>query len=250
MRSYVITGASRGLGLGLARAVAAAGGQLIALARKESAELAALGADLPGYRFVGLDLGQPEAVEAVADEVFGSLAALSSEGVYLINNAGVVDPIAPAGQYDNAAMVQSLTVNLSSAIQLCNVFLRHFQQRAGDRRILNISSGAGRNPYPSWSVYCAGKAGLDMYSRCVGIEQAALPGGVRIASLAPGIVDTGMQATIRGTDAADFPLVEQFRDYYAEGALVDPLQCGAEVLELLHSEHVGFGDILNIRDYR
>lgn len=250
MRSYVVTGASRGLGLGLAHAVAAQGGQLIALARRESAELAALGATLPGYRFVGLDLAQGDVVEAVADEVFGSLAALSSEGVYLINNAGVVDPIAPAGHYDNAALVQSLTINLSSAIQLCNTFLRHFQQRTGDRRILNISSGAGRNPYPSWSIYCAGKAGLDMYSRCVGVEQAALPAGIRIASLAPGIIDTGMQATIRGADEADFPLVEQFRGYHAEGALVDPMQCGAEILTLLHSEHVGFGDILNIRDYR
>ncbi|GAB3266998.1 Rossmann-fold NAD(P)-binding domain-containing protein [Chitinimonas naiadis] len=250
MRSYIVTGAARGLGLGFAKAIAAEGSQLVALARHESAELAALGAALPGYRFVGLDLADTAAVGDVAEEVFGSLARLSSDGVYLINNAGVVDPIAAAGHYADEALARCLTINLTSALQLCNAFVRHFQHRSGDRRILNISSGAGRNPYPSWSAYCASKAGLDMYSRCVGLEQAALPAGIRIASIAPGIIDTGMQATIRGTSPADFPLVEQFQTYQAEGALVDPMRCAEELLKLLHTDHIGFGDLLSIRDFR
>lgn len=247
---YIVTGAARGLGLGLARAIAERGGQLIALGRSESPELDALGAGMPGYRFVAIDLAQADLVSELVEEVFGSLASLDWDGVYLINNAGVVDPIAPAGRYEDAALLHCLSVNLSAAMQLSNAFLRHFQHRRGDRRVLNISSGAGRNPYPSWSAYCASKAGLDMYSRCVGLEQAALANGIRIASLAPGVVDTGMQADIRRAHPDDFPLLAQFQRYKAEGELSDPDQCGREILDLLHSEHLGFGAILNIRDFR
>lgn len=250
MRCYIVTGANRGLGLGLARAIAAQGDQLITLARHESFELATLGAGIPGYRFVAADLADAGQLSELAEEVFGSLASLDWDGVYLINNAGVVEPIAPAGQYDDAALLHCLAVNLAAAMQLGNAFIRHFGQRRGDRRLLNISSGAGRNPYPSWSAYCTSKAGLDMYSRCVGLEQATQPDGIRVAALAPGVIDTGMQATIRHSDAANFPLVEQFRRYKAEGELSDAEQCAREILALLHSDQLGFGNLLNIRDYR
>ncbi|MGQ5525237.1 SDR family NAD(P)-dependent oxidoreductase [Chitinimonas sp. PSY-7] len=247
---YIVTGAGRGLGLGLARAIAAKGAHLVALGRQKTTELDNLGSNLPGYRFVPIDLADSDHVTETAEEVFGSLASLDWEGVYLINNAGVVEPIAPAGQYADTTLLHCLTVNLSAALQLSNAFIRHFQSRTSDRRILNISSGAGRNPYPSWSAYCTSKAGLDMYSRCTGLEQAQHPNGIRIASVAPGIIDTGMQASIRLASEADFPMVEQFRRYKTEGELIAPDSCGQEVITLLHSEHVGFGSILNIRDYR
>lgn len=248
MHCYVVTGASRGLGLGLARAVAARGGQLVALARHESAELAALGAGLPGYRFVALDLADGARVAEVAEELFGSLAALDWDGAYLVNNAGVVEPVAPAGRCDDAELLRCIAVDLAASMQLCNAFVRHFEARRGDRRIVNVSSGAGRNPYPGWSAYCAAKAGLDMYSRCVGLEQAARPDGIRIAAIAPGIVDTGMQADIRRHGADDFPLVERFQAYHADGALSDPDDCGARLLAALHGDRVGFGELLDLRE--
>ena len=65
------------------------------------------------------------------------------------------------------------------------------------KRILNISSGAGRNPYEGWGAYCTTKAGLDHFSRVVAMEQANEQYPVEIVSIAPGIIDTDMQATIR-----------------------------------------------------
>ena len=250
MNCYIVTGASRGLGLGIARAIVKQGGQLVALARSESAELAEMGRQSPGYRFVGMDLADPHRVADVAEELCGSLAGMAWQGVYLINNAGVVEPVAPAGAYDDAALITSIQVNLTSALVLNNAFLRHFQQHQSDRRILNISSGAGRSPYPSWSAYCTGKAGLEMYSRCVGQEQQAHANGIRIASIAPGIIDTGMQAAIRSHSTDEFSMVEQFRAYKANGELSDPDTTGGEILQALHSDRVGFGEPLHIKDFR
>ncbi|MDN3576086.1 SDR family NAD(P)-dependent oxidoreductase [Chitinimonas viridis] len=248
-RCYILTGASRGLGLGIARAIAAQGDHLIALARQETPELAQLGAALPGYRFVAVDLANIDQVSEIAEELLGSLAAMDWQGIYLINNAGVVEPIGPAGSYGDAEMARCLTVNLTAAIQFSNAFLRHLRDRACDKRILQISSGAGRNAYTGWSAYCASKAGLDMYSRCVGLEQDGLPHPVRIASLAPGIIDTGMQASIRATPEGDFPLLEQFRQYHANGELADPNSRGRAIVQLLHTDHIGHGAVLNIRDF-
>ncbi|QDQ25252.1 SDR family NAD(P)-dependent oxidoreductase [Chitinimonas arctica] len=244
---YILTGASRGLGLGIARAIAARGGQLLAVARSESAELAQLGRDMPGYRFFPCDLADAAQLEALTGALCGALG--SARDLYLINNAGVTGPIAPAGRYQHSDLVHCLAVNLTAAMHLSNAFIAHVQERPGDRRILNISSGAGRNPYPSWTAYCTSKAGLDMYSRCVGVEQAEHANGIRIAAVAPGIIDTDMQADIRASTPEDFPLVERFKAYQADGALSDPDRAGADLLRLLHGTHMGFGDLLDIRTF-
>jgi benzil reductase ((S)-benzoin forming) len=249
MHCYIVTGAARGLGLGFCRAIAQRKGHLVALGRQETVALAELGRALPGYRFEPVDLANTLQTQAVAEEVMGSLAAINWSGIYLINNAGVVEPVARAGAYDDAALARCLAVNLTAAMQVGNAFIRHFQAHAADKRIFNISSGAGRNAYPGWSAYCSAKAGLDMYSRCVGLEQDGRPGGIRIASVAPGIVDTGMQADIRRHSAVDFPIVEQFIGYKSGGDLADPDTRAQDLLKLLHSGHVGFGSILNIRDF-
>ncbi|WP_374349467.1 SDR family NAD(P)-dependent oxidoreductase [Chitinimonas sp.] len=247
MDSYLISGASRGLGLGLAQAVARRGGRLLALARRESTELAALGAQLPHYRFIACDLADSAHTSALGATLMAEVAG-SGGNAYLINNAGVVEPIAPAGQYDDAALLHCLSINLAAAILLSNAFIRQFSGREGDYRILNISSGAARKPYPGWSAYCSSKAGLDMYSRCAGLEQQALANGVRIASVAPGVIDTGMQAAIRGHDSLSFPQVAQFHQLQADGLLRSPAQSGSELLALLHGELLGFGSVLDIRD--
>lgn len=248
MRCYVITGVSRGLGLALAEKAASRGAHVIGIARTVSAENNALAAQADSYRSIQLDLADTEAVSDVADELFSSLAALQWQGVYLINNAGSVEPIAPAGDYADDDAALSLATNLMAPIQLTNAFIRHFAGQEIDKRVLNISSGAGRNAYEGWSVYCAGKAGLDHYTRCVGLEQADRDDGVKIASIAPGIIDTAMQAAIRMTSAEQFPLLQQFRDYHAHGDLASPAAVAARLLDYLHGDAIGFGDVTHIRE--
>ncbi|MBV8658356.1 MAG: SDR family NAD(P)-dependent oxidoreductase [Burkholderiales bacterium] len=249
MNCYIITGANRGLGLALAKQITAQGAYVHALARSETPELAAVRDAAKGYQFHAIDLADTEGVTDLANTLFGEIAKGRWDGIYLINNAGTVEPVGLAGQYNDAGLSRCLTINLTAALQISNAFIRYLQSYAADKRILNISSGAGRNAYPGWSAYCTSKAGLDMYSRCVGVEQASLSHGIRIASIAPGIIDTGMQAAIRSHSTEEFPIVAQFHDYHAQGALAKPDATAAKLVGVLHSDSVAFGDILNIRDF-
>jgi benzil reductase ((S)-benzoin forming) len=100
------------------------------------------------------------------------------------------------------------------------------------RRVINISSGAGRRPYFGWGAYCAAKAGLDMVSRVAALESQSTGSGVQVVSLAPGVLDTPMQAVLRATRAEDFVDVERFRQMKAAGDLRDPADVAADILRL------------------
>src|SRR5690606_41484248 len=136
----------------------------------------------------------------------------------LINNAGPVDPVSLSdGLFDAAAIERAFTLNVVSAMVLSAAFLRSAPTQA-DRRIVNISSGAGRKPTRGWPVYCATKAALDHYTRVLAEENPDL----RVASLAPGVVDTAMQERIRGTDRRHFPDLDRFLQLHEQGQLASP----------------------------
>ena len=98
--------------------------------------------------------------------------------------------------------------------------------------LVQLTSGAGKNPYPGWSSYCAGKAATDMWCRTTGLEQEMRSSSVSVLSLAPGVVATEMQAKIRDQDTTAFPNVDRFRDMHEGGALRDPDVVGAAIFDL------------------
>jgi benzil reductase ((S)-benzoin forming) len=100
------------------------------------------------------------------------------------------------------------------------------------RRIVNISSGAGRRAIFGWSAYCTAKAGLDMASRVVALEAETRGRALEVVSLAPGVIDTPMQETVRSVPAADFVDVERFRAMKAEGLLRPAEDVAADILRL------------------
>src|SRR5690606_34916722 len=128
----------------------------------------------------------------------------SAKSFTLINNAGTVEPIGLIGTVEEMKIGQALAVNLTAPMILSNAFISVLESFQGRKRIVNISSGAGRNPYEGWGVYCTTKAGLDHFSRVVSLEQEKAKYPVDIISIAPGIIDTGMQETIRSSNADDF----------------------------------------------
>ena len=81
--------------------------------------------------------------------------------------------------------------------------------------LINVSSGAGTRPYAGWAAYCAAKAAVDQLTRVVALEEHAH--GLAAYAVAPGVVDTDMQETIRATDEADFPEVARFRQLAVDG---------------------------------
>ncbi|WP_026131914.1 SDR family oxidoreductase [Pandoraea sp. B-6] len=244
----ILTGASRGLGAALARGLLAPGTHLVTLARRTDDDLAAL-ASAQGATLeqVAVDLADANAAAQVAERIFAALPRDASRYL-LINNAGTVNPVANAAALtDPAAIGAAFALNVTAVMLLTARFLAATQGLAAKRQIVNISSGAGRNPTAGWSVYCATKAALDMYTRVVNAEHREH--GVQAVSLAPGVVDTGMQETIRGSSVESFPALARFQDLKASGKLSSPDAVAQRILALTERDDFGQTEIDDIRHY-
>jgi NAD(P)-dependent dehydrogenase (short-subunit alcohol dehydrogenase family) len=250
----VLTGASRGLGLALAHALLAPDHILLCLSRQPDDGLdraaSACGAHLEQW-VQDLSAGA-EAAERL-QRWLHSLHAPGLASATLINNASVIPPIMSLHDCPPDAMGQALRVGLEAPMQLTAAFLRQTQAWVdhgweGPRRVLNISSGLGRRPMASQAPYCAAKAGLDHFSRCVALEQAQLPHGVRIVSLAPGVIDTDMQVQLRSADPARFPDHGRFVDLQRQGLLTSPAEAAQQVLSYLARPDFGKHPVADVRD--
>ena len=250
----ILTGASRGLGLAVARQwLQASGHVLIALARHPDASLADR-AQQQGSRCLSwaLDLADaPAAAQALADW----LAAQPADAVAsatLLNNAGVLSPLGPIGASSAAELSNALRVGLEAPMLLTAAFLRGTEgwsaRQAGAVKVLNVSSGLGRRAMAGSAAYCAAKAGMDHYSRAVALEEAQRPHPARIVSLAPGVVDTDMQVQLRAGDPAAFPDRLRFVQLKDAGLLDSAEAAAAKVLAWLDRADFGAQPIADVRE--
>ena len=238
----ILTGHSRGLGTGIATALLEHGVPVLGLSRGTDAALAAR---FPGLlEQVPLDLSDPGALAGWIDGGQMQRFLAGSELALLVNNAGVVSPIGPLPLQDGAAVATAVALNVTAPLLLSAAFAAA-SDAASERRVLHVSSGAGRTPYPGWAVYCATKAALDQHARCVALD--ATP-RLRICSLAPGIIDTGMQSEIRASDPQRFPMHERFVTMAREGTLADPMKSGARIAAFLLGERFGESPVADLRE--
>jgi benzil reductase ((S)-benzoin forming) len=218
----VITGASRGLGAGLAERFLARGVKVAACARQRPA----LADDAADVLSASADVTDARAMDrfcAAAVERFGRVDLW-------INNAGLLAPIGPLRDNDPAEFARHIEVNVLGVFHGSQVFIRHVRARGGDGVLLNISSGAARNAYAGWSAYCAGKAAVDRMSESIALEEAGT--GLRVHAVAPGIIDTDMQVLIRQCSPEQFPRVQKFLDLKATDAFSSTAFVAERMLEL------------------
>ena len=198
-RTAVITGASRGLGAGLAEAFASRDVRLALCARTRPA----LPPGNDGIR-ARLDVRDEKAVDEFVKQVeerFGTIDLW-------INNAGVLEPIKPLRDIDLEGFREHLDINLIGLFLCTRAYVRHLHRRSAAGALINISSGAAWSGYAGWSAYCAGKSAVDRLTECVQLEEQAY--GLRAYAVAPGVIDTDMQSRIREYRPEDFPEVERF----------------------------------------
>lgn len=244
----IVTGASRGLGAAIAERLLAPHRRLVCVARSGNEALLALAqARAAPIEYLRHDLADPQAIDAlVASVVAVAQAHADAKRFVLVNNAGVVEPIGPIESLRSGPLAVSLQVNLASLMRLTAAFLEATENAAGERRILSISSGAARHPIAGWAPYCAAKAAVDMFTRCIADEQARRPNPARACALAPGVLDTEMQSTIR---AADFPSIERFRQLKAQGGLMAPEEAAARIVAYLDRDDFGARPIDDLREH-
>lgn len=249
MEVVILTGASRGLGAALADQLLSSERRLVCIARKPNPLLEQKARDRKAWLDYYLqDLTEIEASDMLAQSICDELPDDASR-LTLINNAGMVEPVARASALPNDQLVRALNLNVAAAMLFSSRFLKGTEDFAGERRILNISSGAARSPYAGWSVYCATKAALDMFSRCVKLEEAVRPNPARIVSLAPGVVDTDMQATVRELDPEDFPNVERFRNLKATNQLASAEEAARRIVLYMARADFGTTEVDDVRNY-
>ncbi|MCO6362992.1 SDR family oxidoreductase [Paracoccus sp. 08] len=189
-KAVLITGASRGIGAATARVFGQAGAVVGLMAQSEEA-VAKLADEIGGVVFVG-DVARAADMERSVTSFCDRTGRLD----VLINNAGVIGPIAGIADADPDAWGQAIDVNLKGVFHGIRAALP-VMRAAGGGTILTVGSGAAHAPQEGWSAYCASKAGALMLTRAVDLEARAE--GIRAISLSPGTVATDMQAAIRGS---------------------------------------------------
>jgi len=238
----LLTGASRGMGLAMAQQLLGANARLLCLSRHTNAaleqEAARTGTQLEQWT---VDLADSAPVAERVRLWLQALDPATLASATLINNAGVISELVPLCQAQPDDLAHALRVGLEAPMALTAAFLSATQTWQLPRKVLNISSGLGRRAMASSSAYCAAKAGMDHFTRCLALEEALVPHGVKVCSLAPGVIDTDMQSQLRSADASSFPDQSAFASLHSNGQLTSTEDAARRVLAYL--QRTDFGDL-------
>lgn len=237
----IITGGSKGLGLGLAKEYHKKGYRVISISRSNIEKL----------NFVEqyqCDLSKTDTIEEIMIEIFSLLDKDSTTNLTLINNAGNLGTVNTLDTISPSDISYTIQVNLIAPLVLNSLFIKFSKSWKCKKQIFNISSGAAVNAYESWAMYCSSKAGVDMMTKVLSKEQTAINNGVSVVSIYPGVVDTDMQTEVRHTPKENFKSVQRFIDFYEHGDLVTPKEVAEKIYHLDISGELKNGQILDIRN--
>ena len=241
MHYYYISGTSSGIGRAMTLLLLEREDvQVIGMSRTCTIEHAK-------YTHLYVDLSDPAQVTHAIKSFENNYSI--DDTLYLINNAGVIDPIKYVQAYNESDIQKMIHVNLISAIQLISAFLKIPKGTYRSRVILSVSSGAATKIIDGWSLYGAAKAGLDHFSKHVAKELMLLgETETQIFSVAPGVVDTPMQKKIRETNPDFFSTIEHFNELHITNQLVPPAIIAQKYLRILDEPRTFLDVIFSIKD--
>jgi len=235
----IVTGHSRGLGAAIAAELLQRGVAVLGLARRPNASLQARFPQLLTQH--AIDLADTSALLAWLETRAPADFLRGEDIIFLVNNAATVQPMGSLDKLPAATLAQALALNISAPLLLAGAVAA---ADAAQRRILHISSGAGRDAFDGWSAYCSAKAALDHHARAAALARRP---GLRICSLAPGVFDTDMQAEIRATEDHLFPLRERFLELLRDGQLVGAAVGASRVVDFLMADDFGVAPTAALR---
>jgi len=192
MRNVLVTGGSRGIGLAIARKLAASGFNVIAVARRESEELRAAIAEAKqgNLHFRSSDLSAVDDIPAFVKQMRDEFGAIYG----LVNNAGIGTEGLLATMH-NSEIEALVRLNVLSPVILTKYIVRHMMAD-GEGRIVNISSIIATTGYNGLSVYGATKAAATGFTRSLAREVGKL--GITVNAIAPGFIDTELTQNLGG----------------------------------------------------
>jgi len=190
-----ITGVSKGLGKALVEFYLKEGHHVFGIGRSHAFSHS-------NFQFIEQDLANLSTIDVDFQ---------ADDEMLLINNAGVIGNIKRLSDQEHLDCQEVMTVNTIAPMILTANLLKQLPLNQ-KITILNISSGAATRAIPGWASYCASKAALDRFSETIYLEEKEKGRNIRVFSLAPGVIDTDMQSTIRSADAQDFSSLETFQN--------------------------------------
>jgi len=205
-----ISGATEGIGLGLARNVPYANARVINLSRRQH----------PDYESHLLDLAEPASWDAVGAHFAEQLSGFTGERAIFIQNAHLKGLTGFVTEVSGAEYQRDITANVAAPLRLGEMFLRAVRESgfAGEAGLVMMSSSAARSPVVGQTVYCAGKAALEMWVRVTRRELALrAPHNIWVTAVRPGFVDTALTRHVAAMAEDDYPLAPQMRKQMAQG---------------------------------
>lgn len=185
-RTAIVTGASGGIGAGIARRFAEAGAQIVCHHRnnRENAERLVAQISKAGGKAVALeaDLSTAAGAESLVDEAVQHFGALH----ILVNNAGI-QPVEPLLDVTEQSWQRMMTVNAGGPFFLTRAFARHVKETGAGGAVVNIASIEGRQPAQGHAHYAASKAALLMFTKAAALELG--PHGIRVNAVLPGLIE-------------------------------------------------------------
>jgi hypothetical protein len=240
MMKAILTGQSRGLGAAIAADLLGRKIPVLGLSRRLNQDLATTNPKL--LQQAAIDLASSDAVQHWLDGSALPAFLKDATAVLLINNAGSVQPIGPSQKQNTGAIALAVSLNVATPLMLTAALAAHCAGR--ELRVMHISSGAGRNAYAGWNIYCATKAALDHHARAAVLDE--MP-GLKICSLAPGIIDTDMQGELRASSPDLFPMHEEFVEMKRDGSLVSPADAARKLVSFALSDQFGSEPVADLR---
>jgi len=226
-RVVIVTGGNRGIGLALAKALTVPGARVIIMARSTASadkSLEALCAEKQAtLSFVSVDLADVDAAaRKFVSEVVPLVDIAHTSQLLFVQNAGLACTQLCGTHTSTQQIKELMLVNSVAPLVLTDEFVRAFGDAPCDKRMLLISSGAGRRPMAGWAAYGASKAALDHMARILHEEQTGRPHPIRVCSYGPGVVETEMQAQVRSTPGDAIPIIKILRQMKDDGKVMSP----------------------------
>ena len=226
----LITGTGSGIGKALAELLLDKNYKVIGYSRRNSITHL-------NFTFTKIDLSDLSATKKLI------FPKTNKSDVLLVNNAATIGAIVPFNKKKTTDIINEYQLNLISPTLLSQKFISTYKKNS--KLLINIGSGAANNPIPSWSTYCATKAGLDMLTQVIAKENHE---NLTVFSVHPGIVDTNMQKKIRNTKPDLFPLLSKFTSYYTNNELENTKTVAKKLYYIIQNYAEFTKNILSIRD--
>lgn len=237
---FIITGASRGLGFELATKALSFNHQVIGISRESKIRH-------PLYAHLKLDLKNPKNLAKKIEDYLKKNFHKKFNEVILINNAAMVEPINFTFKVNDDDLKEHFQLNFFSPVTLINSVKKIYDKKAEKLIICNLSSGAATRPIPNWSAYCSSKAALKMYTETL-MEETNVDSHLIAFSFNPGVMDTGMQTTIRKQDAKKFVRVSDFIELKENKKLRPPKEVAEKLLNFINASENIKSTMISIND--